>query len=523
MKPPYWLLLSLSVLFFIGTTAFWIFKNNLPPAWDQAHYLEASEIMRQALINEGIFSFLTKTTTILAVKAPLIAILPLPLYLAFGSLPHVALVINLIFMAVFYIFFYKLTTLIFNGRIALLSIVVISTMPLFYGLVRYFLVEFGLATIVVAWLYFLLKSEFLTNKKYLLLLGLFFGLGMLMKFHFFIFIAGPALIVIYGSLAKLGLKIFNFKNIIIFALPALVITLPWYLRNIMTLLWKAKRASDPQLLGNLYYGPPFSFNNLYLSALDFINYVISGYWFLVLLILAAIYLYKSKRIHINYFFLSWFLIPFIILYFGPNKDYRLMLPLLPPIAIFIGRLTDTLLAKNTFVFLAIVFLPIIIYLNTAIFDAKLIEKRATFGPLIITDKKIGGYVQASRFESWPITEMLAHIAKNNRADKYRTVVLASEDEIFNINSLKYYAVLERLPLIIKSASYFPEGTDYQTIEEVINQGDYLIMKTGGMTGPDNLNKFNGLILQNLDYQKWEELPHNIRLPDGGKINIWKKS
>ena len=94
MKPPYWLLLSLSVLFFIGTTAFWIFKNNLPPAWDQAHYLEASEIMRQALINEGIFSFLTKTTTILAVKAPLIAILPLPLYLAFGSLPHVALVIN---------------------------------------------------------------------------------------------------------------------------------------------------------------------------------------------------------------------------------------------------------------------------------------------------------------------------------------------------------------------------------------------------------------------------------------------
>ena len=523
MKLQYRLYVWIWAAFFILTTAFWIFKNNLPPAWDQAHYLEASEIMRQALVDEGIFSFLNKTTTILAVKAPLIAILPIPLYLAFGSSPHVALGINLIFMVVFYIFFYKLTTLVFNRRIALLSCVIISTMPLFYGLVRYFLVEFGLATIVVAWLYFLLKSDLLTNRKYLLLLGLFFGLGMLMKFHFFIIVAGPVLIVIYGSLRKLGLRVFNLKKIIIFVLPALVITLPWYLRNIMTLLWKAKRSSDPQLLGDLYYGPPFSFNNLYLSGLDFINYAVSAYWFLVLVILLAIFLSKKRTLGVNYFLLSWFLLPFLVFYLGPNKDYRLMLPILPPVAIFIGRLMDTLLAKNTFVFLSIVFLPIIIYLNTAIFDAKLIEKKTTFGPLIISDKKIGGYVQAPRSESWPIIEMLTYIAKNNDADKYRTVVLASEDEIFNINSLKYYTTQEKLPLIIKSASYFVDGTDYQTIEGVINQGDYLVIKTGGAPGPADLNRFNSLILQKLDYHKWKVLDHNIMVSDRGKLLIFKKS
>lgn len=523
MKLRYRPLLTILSAFFIGTTALWIFKNNLPPAWDQAQYLEASDIMHQTLVNDGFFKFLNKTTTILTVKAPLIAILPVPLYLVFGSSPHVALTINLIFMLIFYIFFYKLISLVFNRKIAILSSTVISTMPLFYGLVRYFYAEFGLLTITVVWLYFLQKSEFLTKKKYLLLLGLIFGLGMLMKFHFFIFIAGPAIVVVYRSWRKIGVKIFDFKNALIFTLPALLIALPWYLRNIPTLLWKVKRSSSPDLLGNLYYGPSFSFNNLYFSALDFINYAISFYWFVVLLVFTTAYIFKKGKYSINYFLLSWFLVPFLVFYLGPNKDYRLILPLLPPIAVLAAKLIEVLSSKKYIfiIFTLIVFPPTFIYLNTSVFGAKLIQNRVSAGPLVIADKTIGDYVKAPRSESWPIVELLNYIAKLSD-DEQKTVILASEDEIFNINSLKYYATHEKIPLTIKTASYFPQDTSYDVVEVTIDQGDYLVMKTGGNIGPADLNRFNNLTLQNLDHQKWRELEHNITLPDGGKIKIWQK-
>ena len=48
------------------------------------------------------------------------------------------------------------------------------------------------------------------------------------------------------------------------------------------------------------------------------------------------------------------------------------------------------------------------------------------------------------------------------------------------------------------------------------------MKIGGKPGPADLNRFNSLILQNLDQKIWQELPNNIDLPDGGKIKIWQK-
>ena len=506
-------------VFFVTLSSFWIFKNNLPPAWDQAQYLEASEMMRQTLVENGIFEFLNKTTTVLGVKAPLIAILPVPLYLLFGSTPHVALMVNMIFLILFAVFFYKLVCLVFDEKLAFASIVIIATMPLFYGLARYFFVEFGLMTLVIIWMYLILKTENPT-KKYLSLLGVTSGLGMMMKFHFFIFIAGPALLILYNSWKKIGYKLFDYKNLLVFTVPAMAIALPWYARNIMTVLWKAKRASNPELLGNLYYGSPLSIKNLYLSALDFINYVVSPYWFLVMVALAVIYLFKSKRIHVNYFFLSWFLVPFIIFYFGPNKDYRLMLPLLPPVGILIAWLIRQVFLKKQSLFLigAAVF-PTLVYLNTSVFDAKFIQNKISLGPVILSDKNIGDYVQTPRNKYWPIKEILVYLDSLVPQDKTKIIILASEHESFNINNLKYYAVKEKLNLEIKTASYFPKNSQFETIKSFIDKGDYLIMKVGGDSGPSQLNVFNEQIEKDLN---WPEIPNNFTFPDGGRLLVAKK-
>ena len=522
MSSRNYLFLAVWVAFIIGTTSFWIFKNNLPPSWDQANYLEASEELRQSLVDHGFFNFINATTKILPAKAPLIAILPVPLYIIIGSSPHVALILNLIFIAIFYIFFYKLVAEIFDTKLAVASAIPISTMPLFYGLARYFYVEFGLMTLVVIWMYLVLKTKNLTDKNTLFLLGIISGLGIMMKLHFLIFVAGPAFVIFYESWKKMKRKLFDYKKVLILIIPALAISLPWYARNILTVLWKAKRSADPKLLGDLYYGSPLSIINLYGSALDFINYVVSSYWTLVLLILFVVFVHKGKKIKINYFLISWFIIPFIVFYLGPNKDYRLMLPILPTVGILIAWFIQQIFPKKYLLLLAILsVLPTLIYLNTGLFGAKFITNKISFGPLIFADKMIGGYVQAPRNESWPIVNLLKFLTTYASLPQ-KTVVLASEDEAFNINGLRYYATLNKLPLDIKSASYFQKETSYQVIQTTINQGDYLVIKIGGKPGPADLNRFNSLILQNLDQKIWQELPNNIDLPDGGKIKIWQK-
>jgi hypothetical protein len=303
----------------------------------------------------------------------------------------------------------------------------------------------------------------------------------------------------------------------------MLIALPWYVRNIITVLWKAKRASNPELLGNLYYGSPLSYNNLYRSGLDFINYAISPYWFLIIILLAAIFISKGKKIKINYFLLWWFLIPFLIFYLGPNKDYRLMLPLLPPVAILVAWLLNKVVGKKQLlVSVVLAVFPVLIFLNTSVFGAKLIGSKISVGPFVFTDKKVGDYAQVPKNEHWPITETLSFVSKINPDSNKKIVMLTSEDESFNVNNLRYYAVLAKLPLDVKSASYFPKETNYETIRATIEKGDYMVMKVGGRPGPADLNRFNNLILQNLDNSKWQEIPNNIVLPDNGRVKTWQK-
>ena len=521
-KSPF--ILTAWSLVFCAFTLIWIFKNTVPPSWDQAHYLGASAYLENILRSQGILSFFFETTKILGTKAPLLPILTVPLYIIFGSSAQIALLVNILFFVIFVFFFFNLARGFVDEKTSMASLLIISTMPLFYGLMRYYLVEFGLMAFVVIFLYLLLRSKLLISKKYLFWLGVVFGLGMMMKFHFFVFIAGPVSFVIYSSWKKIGIRLFNLKNLLVFTLPALAIALPWYGRNILTVLWKAKRATNPELLGALYYGPPFSIKNLYLGGLDFINWVVSGYWFLVIvMILPLIYLFKSKRVHVNYFLLSWFLVPFIIFYFGPNKDYRLMLPLLPPIAILIAWFIQQFFRKRQLVSLLIFMIfPTIVYLNTTVFSAQLIPQRISLGPIVFADNKTGPYVQLPRNEYWPVVEVLKYIAEYSLDDKTKKLILASEDEAFNINGLQYYATRYKLPIKIQSASYFQKGTTYETIQAAIDQGDYLIMKVGGMTGPIGLNRYNDLILKNLNFQIWEEIPNSFILPDGGILKIWRK-
>src|SRR5215471_4182972 len=78
------LLLTLVCTLFIATTLVWLYLDRTPPTWDDAGYLTNSLMAYDALTHGGVAGYLNKLGEMFKYRAPLIAVLPTPFYLALG-------------------------------------------------------------------------------------------------------------------------------------------------------------------------------------------------------------------------------------------------------------------------------------------------------------------------------------------------------------------------------------------------------------------------------------------------------
>lgn len=97
-KPP--ALLITLILFFVVSTALWLKLNHAPPQWDDAWYLTNSLTLFDSLGEGGLPAYGLSYLKILGIKAPLITVLPTPLYLLFGRSVRFAYLVNLFAMPV---------------------------------------------------------------------------------------------------------------------------------------------------------------------------------------------------------------------------------------------------------------------------------------------------------------------------------------------------------------------------------------------------------------------------------------
>ncbi len=507
-------------LIFIFFTTLWIVIDNKPPAQDQAYYLTGAESLYQTLKDEGLLGFLSQTTTVLGRKAPLISISPIPLYAIFGPSQKIALSVNIIFFVLFVIFFYLLIRKLHNSYIAFLSILIVSTMPIFYGLVRNFFVEFGLMTLVIMWLYFLLKTDSLANKKYLVFLGIVSGLGMLMKFHFFIFTALPFLLKGYQNFKKYRNPRKIVTAILLVGFPAFIVAGPWYSQNILTVLWHAKRATDPQLLGDYYYGNPFTIDVISRYFTDLINYAVSPYYIILFLIFSLAVILTKKKIKIHGALLSYFFLPFIVFFFGPNKDYRFMLPLVPFLGFLIAYLFTKVLGKSyKLAFISVAF-PILVFVNSSVANNFVLKEKISLGPLLFYGSRVG-YAEKPESDYFP-NEQVINTIKRESFKAPSILISASEDRYLNINNLQYYNIKNGSPFEIKTVSYLKD-VEIDDVTMMVNMGDFLVMRVGVTDRPKDINIYNESILMSLDKSVWSLISSDITFPDGGRVLIFKKS
>lgn len=122
--------------------------------------------------------------------------------MCFGNSPQVTLMTSFFYFFILVLFVYLLGVELSGKKLGLLSAFIVSVYPCFVGLARKYGLDLPLTAVLTATIYYLVKSEYFTNRKYSVIFGITLGLGILTKMQILFFIIGPLLYVIYKIIGQ---------------------------------------------------------------------------------------------------------------------------------------------------------------------------------------------------------------------------------------------------------------------------------------------------------------------------------
>jgi 4-amino-4-deoxy-L-arabinose transferase-like glycosyltransferase len=172
----------------------WLSKNLMMRGWDRIGALINSIYYHQTLSHLSLQT-LFRAATQDEIRPPLFGLSMALMYGPFGMSQDVAVMVNVLYMALLLAAAYGIGLKLRGRRLGLLAAALVALLPLLFAMSRYSYREFSLAALVLASLYFLLASERFERRGPSLLLGLSLGLGLLVKRTFPIFVLGALLVI----------------------------------------------------------------------------------------------------------------------------------------------------------------------------------------------------------------------------------------------------------------------------------------------------------------------------------------
>ena len=528
------MILSSIIMFFAFANIIWFSQDSAPPMWDQSHYLITSEKLYHALMDEGVSTFHKAYLDAMGSKAPLMTVLPIPFYHFFGDNYLSALLVNIAFVIICSIYLYRLTAFLSDKNSAILSVVILNTFPLTFAMSREFLVEYGLMTLVVAWMFHAIRLDARNSRWDALSLGIALGLGMLMKFSFPVYIASPTALLVVWRIHEIK-KLPNdwVINSIIVAFAGAFVAGPWYFNNFANISDFVLSAGYGEMAHNYGTGDVFTFKAITVYWASLISSGISFYYFILfsgVLILAILLHILNQRpgsicaiSKYNYFLLAWIIVPFTIFTFAVNKDYRYTLPFYPAIAIisaiYILKLASSR-RLNRLLLLLMIF-PVFNYLYIS-FSGDSNEYK--LGPFVLLGANLG-YAHAPRSEVWPNVQLIEVIEKDAEEHGLEKILvtLLFDHPYMNHLTAGYYSVNGRgnTNTAFETIDYYKKNKKKKIVDRITTKSDYLVMKSD-MIGPDFSNVKNKKINEIFDsggmsFAKISAIP----LPDNTALTIYK--
>lgn len=509
--------LAILALAMIVAQSVWVYMDKQPPSWDPAHYLDLTLGHERALQSRGLPGFFSDVIASDPVRAPLLTMLAVPIFLVAGPGPDRGIILNLLLWPILLLAVYLLGRRLFTARTGLLAAFLTATTPIVFGLAHEFFIEFLLTTLVTVTVLLLLKTDGFARRGASVALGVAIGLGLLTKVTFPLYVAGPCLVLgiaalspivrarrhgerIAGQLAGIAV------NICIIGALAVAIPFFWYVHDLKPSWEYAKWASNGA--GSLPYGPaqPYKPDEIAKFTLLVINVDVSWLYVIVPLIGLAVVLVAWWRGRAGasvwrrtavkgLMLIGWFAIPFWYVTLSHNHDPRFLAPAMPAFALLVAGVLarvpkpDTrralvvgTVALGTFQWFAALFTV------PALPDK--IQASTPAGKTIVWWQ--GPQPRAHNHEpssTWNLDEILTYLATENPSTsgvKPLTIGLLTAHPAFNPNTLSFFAHTRQLPFTFIDVEVDPAHPDEPSPR--VQECDYILaMQQSGVsdTGRDD--------------------------------------
>lgn len=486
------MLLAASLLYWLGI-------DRQPLGWDAAgHFIDSIKVYD--LLQGGIGGLLPAILEN-SYYPPLVKLITVPFYALFGVSTDVAVAgTNIVFLAILVFSVYGIGNHARGPLAGALSAIIVSAYPSIGLLSKVYMIDLPLAAMVALSAYCLLLAGDFQKRPYSLLFGLTLGLGMLTKWTFVIFIAGPALYAFYRAFRSAGKpeRPAIAKNVLLLLAAGAAVSAAWYAQNLGIFLELFKHSGIdtyaqqyPALLAN-GMSPAFA----------------------ILAVAMFFYLLTAKRKDTPLAILAlWIVLPFVVLSLQANRDHRFIAPALPAFALISGVGVATI--KNAKIRAALIVLVVATclamflgtsYVQSVGLDGATIGSTALFGP----------YVHYPSAADWQEETVFDAIVEDSGKSVTRVCEIPENPSI--TGPLWYYPYIRHVDVTSYSGGYNPF---------LIFDSDYVVtLKDGqGYWGPNDSRHIDAkahyaqyLLEQNIaDFTLLRE----IALPDGSTLLIYK--
>jgi hypothetical protein len=481
---------------FAGVTLLWLWLDRTPPQWDDAWYLASSLKAFDALHQGGIPGYLAALNSLFGIRAPLIAALPVPFYLLFGGRWHAAFLVNLASMAVLFMAVFRIARHFWNTRVGLFAIAIVGTMPLFYGLARWFMVEYALAAIVAAAFCLLFTSDSHQTAATGILLGIVCGLGMLIKIDFPVYVLPAFLYVWYKTRPSA-------RSLAWILVPCLILAGPWYLLHFRGALKFALAAGFGEFASMEGAGPVHDIAD-YLRRFSVQG--ISSYYVCLTVILGGWALLRGRRSAALIPPLLW-LLPCVVFLFSGNNDIRYLAPILPAFALLLSTALNCVLPPTAIgnALAILLLIPPFVEMSSVSFGF----------PLHRPDL---AYARAISRAEWPHDQLLRSISAHSSLmpGERKTLLVGSDRASLNANNIELSAVAAHLPFDVDTVAH---EKDLNILIQRLRQASFFLYKEGGEPESPAFNPhFSELVRRVREDMNYTSI-FECALPDGGVAHI----
>lgn len=231
----HWLVLGTLILLLGLTNWQWLATNVTLMGWDVPSHLGTSYVL-DSILRPVNLQTLFEATIWHPQRPPLLFLSAVPLFRLFGLSADVGTMVNVLYLAILIASTYAIGQRLGGWKAGLLAAFSVATLPMIFGIAHYFNIELALAAMVALSLYLLLASERFESRSASLLFGLSFGLGLLTKRTYPVFVFVPLAFVVLRSNAlqsfrqrlRAGIR-FDFKWALLSLAIGTTLAAIWYL------------------------------------------------------------------------------------------------------------------------------------------------------------------------------------------------------------------------------------------------------------------------------------------------------